>query len=222
MKQGDATWITSKVILGWLIDTTAKTTELPPHRMEHLLEILESIAPDQKTIATKDWHKVLDELCSMLIALPELVVLFSLLKEVFCHEDPTRSRLNLSKLLHGFLKDFRSLAKDVATRPTRITELISDPVPATIRACDAAGTEMGCIHFFPFPDDSITPLLWRQHFLPWIQRQLVSFSNPDSTINNSDLELAGLVAHNNILAMAAKVEERTIHNFYKNTAAVFW
>ena len=54
MKQGDATWTTSKVILGWLIDTTAKTIELPSHRVKRLLEILDSITLDQKTIATKD------------------------------------------------------------------------------------------------------------------------------------------------------------------------
>ena len=81
---------------------------------------------------------------------------------------------------------------------------------------------MGGIHFVPSPDGSVTPLLWRQHFPHWIQRQLVFFSNPDGTINNSDLELAGLVAHNDILAIAAKVEVRTIHNVYNNTAAVFW
>ena len=57
---------------------------------------------------------------------------------------------------------------------------------------------------------------------PWIQRQLVSFSNPNGTINNSDLELTGSVARNDILTMAAEVEEQTIHNVYDNTAAVFW
>ena len=46
MKQGDATWTTSKVILGLLIDTTAKFIALPPHRIEHLREILESIASE--------------------------------------------------------------------------------------------------------------------------------------------------------------------------------
>ena len=76
MKQGDATWTTSKVILGWLIDTTAKTITLPPHRIARLREILESIAPDQRTIATKDWRKVLGELRSMSIALPGSVGLF--------------------------------------------------------------------------------------------------------------------------------------------------
>ena len=114
------------------------------------------------------------------------------------------------------------MAKDVVTRQTRIAELTPDTVPATIGACDAAGTGMGGILFVPSPDGSATPLLWRQPFLPWIQRQLVSFSNSDGAINNSDLELADLVAHKDILAMVAKVVERTIHNVYDNMATVFW
>ena len=36
IEQGDAMWTTSKVILGWLIDTTAKTIALPPHRIQRL------------------------------------------------------------------------------------------------------------------------------------------------------------------------------------------
>ena len=83
----------------------------------------------------------------MSIALPGSIGLFPLLQEAFCHEDSTRSRLNLSKLLHGFLEDFCWLATDVATQPTRIAEFVPDPVPATIGACDAAGTGMGGIHF---------------------------------------------------------------------------
>ena len=130
--------------------------------------------------------------------------------------------MTLLKALHSFLDEFRWLAKDVATRPTRIAELIPDTTPATIGACDAAGTRMGGIYFVPTSNGFITPLLWRQWFPPWIQRQLVSFSNPDGTINNSELELVGLLAHNNILEIAAKVEERTIHNVYTNTAVVFW
>ena len=94
------------MILGWLIETTAKTIALPAHRVDRLREILESIAPDQRTIATKDWHKVLGELRSMSITLPGSVSLLLLLQEAFRHEDPTQPRLNLSKLLHSFLKDF--------------------------------------------------------------------------------------------------------------------
>ena len=82
----------------------------------------------------------------MSIAFSGSVGLVSVLQEAFCHEDPTRPRLNLSESLHGFLEDFCWLATDVATRPTRIAELVPDLVPATIGACDAAGTRTG----YPF------------------------------------------------------------------------
>ena len=96
----------------------------------------------------------------MSIALPGSVGLLSLLQEAFCREDSIRLHLNLSKSLHGFLKEFRWLATDVATWSTRIAELFLDPIPATIGACDAAGTRMGGIHFVASPDGSITPLMW--------------------------------------------------------------
>ena len=49
-----------------------------------------------------------------------------------------------------------------------------------------------------------------------------SFANPKGSITNSDLELAGSIAHNDVLAQAADVREKTTHNSYDNIAAVFW
>ena len=40
LKKGDACWATTKVMLGWLIDTVAKTLTLPPHWVDRLLESL--------------------------------------------------------------------------------------------------------------------------------------------------------------------------------------
>ena len=90
------------MILGWLIDTTAKPITLPLHRVDRLREILESMAPDQRTIATNDWHKVLGELRSISITLTDSVGLFSLLQEAFQHEDPTWPRLSLLKCAARF------------------------------------------------------------------------------------------------------------------------
>ena len=222
LQKGDATWTTSKVILGWLLDTVAKTITLPPHRVERLHEILASIRPEQRVVLKKDWHKVLGELRSMSIALPGSQGLFSLLQEAFRHEELDRPRLRLSKMVHGFLDDFRWLATDIASRPTRIAELIPDPLPSTLGACDAAGTGMGGVHFVPDEHGNIVPLLWRQPFPPWVRDRLVSFKNPDGDITNSDLELAGSIAQHDILAQAADIAERTIHNSYDNTAAVYW
>ena len=62
LKKGDACWTTSKIILGWLIDTINKTISLPEHQGARLLEILNSIPKSQRSIATKEWHKIIGEL----------------------------------------------------------------------------------------------------------------------------------------------------------------
>ena len=48
--KGDACWSTTKVMLGWLIDTVEKTITLPPHRVDRLLEIFESLR-DKKRVS---------------------------------------------------------------------------------------------------------------------------------------------------------------------------
>eukprot|EP00978_Attheya_sp_CCMP212_P041850 scaffold245372_cov41-Attheya_sp.AAC.1 len=44
------------------------------------------------------------------------------------------------------------------------------------------------------------PILWRAQFPKHIQHGLVSFTNPKGRVTNSDLELAGSIAHNDVLA----------------------
>ena len=76
--------------------------------------------------------------------------------------------------------------------------------------------------FTPLLDGSKMPLLWRSPFLQWVKDRLVSFSNPGGDINNSDLDLAGSIAHNYILAQATDVTKKTKHNCYNNNAAMYW
>jgi hypothetical protein len=104
LKQGDACWTTSKIILGWLVDTINKTISLPSHRADRLSEILHSIPHTQRTIATKEWHKVIGELRSMSVAIPGCKGLFSILQEAFRHEETERPRIRLSKNTPWFLR----------------------------------------------------------------------------------------------------------------------
>ena len=71
---------------------------------------------------------------------------------------------------------------------------------------------MGGVHFVPLPTGDIQPLYWRARFPEWIRRELVSFANPAGTITNSELELAGSIAHIDMLAQAADMTEQTVHN----------
>jgi len=48
LREGDCSWSTVKTVLSWIIDNVAMTIQLPPHRQEHLGEILASLPADQK------------------------------------------------------------------------------------------------------------------------------------------------------------------------------
>ena len=225
LKKGDGTWSTRKTVLGWVLDTAAKTIELPPHRADRLLKILRSIKPGQRRTTAKVWHKLLGELRSMVIAIPGARGLFSTLQTAFATaDDPTshdgRRRLRLSKDVHTFLNDFRVLARELPTRPTRIAELLPRS-PSVIGATDASGIGMGGVAFVATAAD-IQAVLWRQSFPSKIRQQLVSFENPTGDVTNSDLELAATVAHHDVLTANFDLREHTIHSFHDNTPAQYW
>ena len=157
----------------------------------------------------------------MSIAIQGCTGLFLILQEAFRHEDKTRDRIWRSPTLHGFLDDFWWLVSDLILCPTRIAELIPNRNPATNGACDVASAGMGSVHFVP-TDILEIPILLRQQFPGWIWQHLSSYTIQNWSITNSDLELAGSIAQNNILAQVADVREKTTHNSYDNITAVFW
>ncbi|CAB9521004.1 hypothetical protein SEMRO_1153_G247080.1 [Seminavis robusta] len=139
LRKGDACWTTRKVILGWILDALSKTIELPQHRKDRLIEILESIQPTQRRIAVKQWHKVLGELRSMVIAIPGARGLFCTLQEAFRHQEESSHRLRLTKQVHDFLADFKWLAHSINERPTRLGEVVPHHNPSTRGAFQRQG-----------------------------------------------------------------------------------
>lgn len=220
--KGDGTWATRKVVLGWLIDTVNGTIELPQHQVERLHETLASVQPQQRRVATSRWHQVLGELRSMAMAMPGARGLFGTLQEAFRHPKANQKRLRLHKHVHDFLDDWRWLANALTQRPTRIAELIPSTQPHTIGACDASGTGMGGVHFVHDAQGKLHPLLWRQRFPQAVSDELVSFANPKGTVTNSDSELAGTIAHHDVLAHTVNIVECTVHTLSDNDPTVCW
>ena len=221
MLKGDASWATHKMTLGWILDTISMTIELPPHRTQRLQQLLDSGQPGQRRIATKQWHRVMGELRSMVVAIPGGKGLFSTLQEAFQDPEQHRHRLRLKKSAHDFLDDWRWLAASLSSRPTRIAELFPTD-PLAIGACGASGHGMGGVHFVQLADQSALPLLWRAKFPNAVTKSLVSFDNPSGTISNSDLELAGSLGHVDVLVQAVDMRERTTHNLHDNTPTLYW
>ena len=224
LRQGDCSWSTVKLILGWVIDTVSMTIHLPPHRLERLGEILASIPATQKRTSVKKWHKVLGELRSMSLALPGARNLFSHMQHALSSK--LKGRVALNKGVHDALDDFRWILADIASRPTRIAELV--PLLASAEGHhDASGKGAGGIWFpanqlNPRQGYSQKPVVWRLEWPQHIIDKLVTSDNPSGTISNSDLELAGGLIHLEALAQTFDVRERTLLSKTDNLNTLFW
>ncbi len=198
LKQGDCSWVFIKQVLGWIIDTTTLTIQLPAHRIARLAEILDSIPLTQRRTSLTKWQTVLGELRSMALALPGSRNIFSTMQNALAHK--TGGRVALHKGAHDALHNFRWMLVSISTPPTRIAELIPLP-PVAEGHHDVSGSGAGGI-WFPSPalvpreGYSIDqPLAWRFKWPQDIINKLVADKNPRGTITNSDLELAGGLLH---------------------------
>jgi len=218
MKKGDAYLATRKAVLGWIIDTLRGTLELPPHRQERLHEIFEYLR-GRTRVGVSKWRKILGELRSMSIGIPGSRGLFSLLQEGLRHTD--KHRIRLTRDMVDQLLDFEYLANELCTRPTSLSEIVPDH-PVAVGPHDAAGPGMGGAWIPATSNSNLDPIAWRAPFPEDIQADLVSWENPSGTITNSDLELAGGVAHQDVLLQDVDCTGRTVTPLSDNTPSVAW
>ena len=226
--KGDDQWSTQKTVLGWNIDSQAMTITLPPHRQQRLLQLLRTVLKRKRTSVT-EWHKLLGELRSMSLAIPGSDGCFSFLQEAL---RPKAKRIKITPAVRDQLKDFLWLATSVTSRPTHLAEVV--PTPETYSGTvDASGVGMGGVWFPPLQPEPLAirppkssllqrPCLWRERFPPEVVSKLVSFENPQGTITNSDLELTGTIAHDDILAQTVPVSHVSTRTFTDNTPALAW
>ena len=137
--KGDACWSTTKVILGWTLDTLRGTIELPAHRKTRLWDILTD-ALHRKRVSVRAWQKLLGELRSMVLGIPGGQGLFSQLQVALQHK--AHHRVRIHKEARVCLQDLYALAQDLAQRPTRMAEIVPTH-PLYAGCCDAALAGMG-------------------------------------------------------------------------------
>ena len=66
------------------------------------------------------------------------------------------------------------------------------------------------------------PLVWRLEWPSFVSNAIVSSDNPNGTITNSDLELAGGLLHLEAAAQAFDIRERTVVSKGDNLNTTFW
>jgi len=216
--KGDGYPATLKVILGWLVNTVRQTLELPAHRQQRLREIFDYLR-GRTRVTLSTWHKVLGELRSMSIGIPGSRGLFSLLQNEVKYAD--KGRIRLTPGMIDQIADFEHLANSLAERPTSLAELVPDH-PVAIGPHDASGQGMGGVWLPAISNSNLGPTLWRARFPAEISSNLVSWENPTGTITNSDLELAGCIAHQDVLLQTVNCAGRTVLPLGDNTPSVSW
>ena len=165
----------------------------------------------------------------MSLAIPGSKGCFSFLQEVLT---PTSSSVNITSVVRDQLKDFLWLAKDIINRSTHLAKVVPSP-PSYLGSMDAAKEGMGGVWFppdlklpgaiQPCSSDCLTsPILWRCQLPTQVQNNLVSTTKSGGAITNSDLELAGSIAHDDILASAVPISRLTLSSFSDNTPTVVW
>ena len=225
LREGDCSFGTLKLILGWIIDTINMTIQLPQYRVDRLAEILNSIPATQRRTSVKKWYSILGELRSMALALPGSRNIFSTMQHALTNK--AKGRIALNKEVHNALDDFRWMHNNIATRPTRIAEIIP-LLPAAEGHHDASGIGAGGVWFLGdniIPREGYVkgkPILWRYKWPQYIVDRLITDQNPNGTISNSDLELAGGLFQLDVISQCFDVRERTILSKGDNLSTTFW
>ena len=159
----------------------------------------------QKRISVDKWHRCLGELRSMSLALPGSRGLFIQMQEALRHVNG--KRVMLTRDLHEALADFQWLAEDMASRPTRLFELVC-LTPTLDGYHNYSGRMCGGV-VLPGPSavpsvlqkqlsaalpskDKLDahPIVWSVSYPQNVVDRLITYKNPGEDINNSDLELA--------------------------------
>ena len=124
------------------------------------------------------------------------------------------NRIKVYQSTRDKLRDWKWLAKDIATRPTSIAEVVRHP-PSIWQATDAAKSGMGGVIFDL--TKQAEPIVLRQRFPTDIQSHWVSDVNPRGDITNSDAELCGVIGGHDVCAKKFDVRHRNITNCCDNT-----
>ena len=162
----------------------------------------------------------------MSIALPGSRNLFGRLQHALaCRQG--KHRITLRRGVHQALDDFRWLVDDLDSRPTRLAEVI--PLqPVADGHHDASGAGAGGV-WWPGEQvqarqgwSSTQPILWRLPWPQWVRDELITANNPQGTITNSDLELAGGLLQLECASQTLDIRERTVVSRGDNLNTTFW
>ena len=130
---------TRDIIFGWVIDMVYLTITLPSHPVERLLATYSEAHSGRQEVTPAPGQARQHGARH-----PGAKYLFRILQVGQRHQ--TDKRVRLSPAVDAFLDDFRWLAQDLTSRPTRLAEILPQD-PSVIGAVDVAGAVIGSVRY---------------------------------------------------------------------------
>ncbi len=125
----------------------------------------------------------------MMLAIHSSGYLFSALQQLL---QQSGRRIQITALACQALQDWNQLLQSLAQHPVPITTLVPH-APHYVGASDASGEGMGGFWFPTRLQQDTQPCIWHYPFTADIRTKLVTATNPNGKINNSELEPAAAI-----------------------------
>ena len=214
---GEVDWERVKEFLRWIIDNKAGTVAIPERKLQELWDLLDTPV-SQRRMGRKDPVRLVWNLRSMYLAVPGAVAHLYPIQSALAQVGTDRAWL--SPASHREITDWKMLEEQIAEQPTHLAEIVRRKA-THLGFCDTSGLGDGCVWLDL--SRSGKDLVWHHPWPADIIAGLVSSTNREGTITNSDLELAALVLHEaTLLASATEARMTTPRPGLDNTPIVSW
>ena len=211
MKQGDGTWQTTKEILGWIVNDTEYTIQLPPSKCEKITKLIKA-TQKMKACLLQTYQEITGKIQHASFAVPGGQGLLSPLHAALKGTPPF---VTITPIIKQTLLDWHSVKQHLALHPTPVSLLVPK-YPNFIQYTDACQLSAGGVICPGL--DNIKHTVWQ---FRWPKHIITLFDNNTITIN--DLKLAGMVLGWLVLEYVAKdLNYKHIGMFCDNTSAIGW
>ncbi len=218
LEKGNGNFTSDKEMIGFIFDGIKGTVCLPPVKAAAYIEEMHWVL-HRKSVPLKDLQTLVGKLRHASIILPAAQGFFTPINAAM-RGGLKRIGLGVRSDIRAALNDLCSLIRILGLRPTHVREILID-MPCCVGYHDAAAKGAGG-DWFPL-GRQMPPVVWRLAFPPDIAQDVVSLSNPDGSITNSNLELAAEVfAIGVLLAKAAFIKHQPIGTLCNNSPTVSW
>ena len=182
LEKGNGDYTSDKEMIGFLFDGIKQTVYLPHAKAAAYIKETHQILR-RKSVPLKVLQTLVSKLQHASIILPAARGFFTPINAAMQGGLKTIG-LGKQSDIRAALNDFCSLIRILGLRPTHVWEILID-IPRYLGYHDAAAEGAGGVWFSLGP--TMPPLVWRLAFPPDIAQDVVSISNPNGSITNSDL-----------------------------------